>query len=264
MPSPAASAVLVQCVSQEKSVQVADNIKSFITELTGNEYAANVSSMQAMLEQYEEVSGTVSLMLSGIAAISLLVGGIGIMKIMIVTVTERKKEIGIRKALGASPNVIRLQFLMESVIITVLGGILGIIFGIGINDANVSPLKFDAQKFKSNYRKLINKFKNVNPSAVLIFITNNDCRLNIKGFRNKYNPNTPKVEQAFIELAKEYNGVVWNLFRVMGGPESSNDWVENQLMQPDYIHFKHEGYKLLGNLLYNAFFTDYRNLNQND
>lgn len=133
MPSPAASAVLVQCVSQEKSVQVADNIKSFITELTGNQYAANVSSMQAMLEQYEEVSGTVSLMLSGIAAISLLVGGIGIMNIMIVTVTERKKEIGIRKALGASPNVIRLQFLMESVIITVLGGILGIIFGIGIS-----------------------------------------------------------------------------------------------------------------------------------
>ena len=72
MPSPAASAVLVKCVSQEKSVQVADNIKSFITELTGNEYAANVSSMQAMLEQYEEVSGTVSLMLSGIAAILLL------------------------------------------------------------------------------------------------------------------------------------------------------------------------------------------------
>ena len=55
------------------------------------------------------------------------------MNIMIVTVTERKKEIGIRKALGASPNVIRLQFLMESVIITVLGGILGIIFGIGIS-----------------------------------------------------------------------------------------------------------------------------------
>lgn len=139
-----------------------------------------------------------------------------------------------------------------------------VIFGIGINDANVSPLKFDAQKFKSNYRNLINKFKNVNQNAVFIFITNNDCRLNIKGFRNKYNPNTPKVEQAFIELAKEYNGVVWNLFRVMGGPESSNEWVENQLMQPDYIHFKHEGYKLLGNLLYNAFFTDYRKLNQND
>ena len=72
-------------------------------------------------------------MLSAIAAISLLVGGIGIMNIMIVTVTERRQEIGIRKALGASPTDIRQQFLIESASITLLGGIMGIIVGIGVS-----------------------------------------------------------------------------------------------------------------------------------
>ncbi|MDR2101316.1 MAG: FtsX-like permease family protein, partial [Treponema sp.] len=70
------------------------------------------------------------LLLSGIAGISLLVGGIGIMNIMIVTVTERKREIGIRKALGASPAAIRLQFLTESASLTLFGGIIGIILGL--------------------------------------------------------------------------------------------------------------------------------------
>ncbi|MBQ2315570.1 MAG: FtsX-like permease family protein, partial [Treponema sp.] len=72
-------------------------------------------------------------MLSAIAAISLLVGGIGIMNIMIVTVTERKQEIGIRKALGASPGDIRQQFLIESASITLLGGGMGIVLGIGLS-----------------------------------------------------------------------------------------------------------------------------------
>lgn len=133
MPAPNANTIVVQCVSQDKAAKVAANIESFIEELSGSAYAARVTSMQAMLEQYEQVSGTVSLMLSGIAAISLLVGGIGIMNIMIVTVTERRREIGIRKALGASPNVIRVQFLVESALITVFGGIAGIFAGIGIS-----------------------------------------------------------------------------------------------------------------------------------
>lgn len=133
IPNPSASTIIVQCMSQNHAASVAENIETYISEVTGTSYAARVTSMQAMIEQFEEVSGTVSLMLSGIAAISLLVGGIGIMNIMIVTVTERRREIGIRKALGASPNVIRSQFLIESALITVIGGVIGILVGIVIS-----------------------------------------------------------------------------------------------------------------------------------
>ena len=73
------------------------------------------------------------MLLSGIAAISLLVGGVGIMNIMIVSVIERRKEIGIRKALGAAPGAIMSQFLVESATITLCGGFLGILIGIGIS-----------------------------------------------------------------------------------------------------------------------------------
>ena len=69
--------------------------------------------------------------LGGIAAISLVVGGIGIMNIMLVSVTERTREIGVRKALGATYSVIVTQFLIEAVVISLMGGIIGIILGIG-------------------------------------------------------------------------------------------------------------------------------------
>jgi len=71
--------------------------------------------------------------LSGIAAISLVVGGIGIMNIMLVTVTERTREIGLRKALGAKKKIITAQFLLETVMITFAGGIIGVALGMGIS-----------------------------------------------------------------------------------------------------------------------------------
>jgi putative ABC transport system permease protein len=132
-PNPEAATVLVQAVSNEKAVELVDQITEYCTKLTGTEGSVNVMSMQSMLNQMSEITKTMSIMLSAIAAISLLVGGIGIMNIMIVTVTERKQEIGIRKALGASPADIRQQFLVESASITLIGGILGIIVGIGIS-----------------------------------------------------------------------------------------------------------------------------------
>ena len=132
-PNPAAANVMVQATSQDKAVSLATEIKSYYTEKTGSEYYVNVTSMQSMLDQMSEITSTMSIMLSAIAAISLLVGGIGIVNIMIVTVTERKQEIGIRKALGASPADIRQQFLIESASITLLGGIMGIIVGIAVS-----------------------------------------------------------------------------------------------------------------------------------
>ena len=133
MPNPSADTVMVQAVSNQMATQLVDIMTNYCTEKSGSSYAVRVTSMQSMLNQMSEITNTMSMMLSAIAAISLLVGGIGIMNIMIVTVTERKQEIGIRKALGASPADIRQQFLVESASITLIGGIIGVITGIIIS-----------------------------------------------------------------------------------------------------------------------------------
>ncbi len=79
----------------------------------------------------QSVSNTFTFLLAGVASVSLLVGGIGIMNIMLVTVTERTREIGIRKALGGKRWDILKQFLIESVVLSVLGGALGVLLGVG-------------------------------------------------------------------------------------------------------------------------------------
>lgn len=132
-PNPAAETIMVQAVSAEKAPGLAETIETYCQELSGTSYSVNVTSMQTMIDQMNSITKTMSLMLSAIAAISLLVGGIGIMNIMIVTVTERRQEIGIRKALGATPADIRRQFLVESASITLIGGFLGILSGITIS-----------------------------------------------------------------------------------------------------------------------------------
>jgi len=89
-----------------------------------------VSSQQALVNTIGSLTTVLTALLSGIAAISLLVGGIGVMNIMLVSVTERIKEIGLRKALGARPSVIMLQFLVEASMLGLMGGALGIALGI--------------------------------------------------------------------------------------------------------------------------------------
>ena len=134
-PNPPAASVIVQAVAADKTPALVTDITEYCTNKTGSSYSVNVSSMQTMIDQMSEITNSLSVMLAGIAAISLLVGGIGIMNIMIVTVTERKQEIGIRKALGASPFDIRRQFLVESASITLIGGAIGIIIGVFISFA---------------------------------------------------------------------------------------------------------------------------------
>lgn len=91
----------------------------------------NIQNMNSIMETMEETTGTLTLFLGAVAAISLVVGGIGIMNIMLVSVTERTREIGVRKALGATYSVIVTQFLIEAVVISLMGGIIGIALGIG-------------------------------------------------------------------------------------------------------------------------------------
>ena len=129
-PNANADSVMVKVINQDDTTSVSEQIEAYALKTFGMENVLYIWSLASMLENFNEMMGTMSLLLSCIAAISLLVGGIGIMNIMIVTVTERKKEIGIRKALGATPLAIQSQFLVEAAATTLIGGTLGIIFGL--------------------------------------------------------------------------------------------------------------------------------------
>ena len=134
-----AESVLVQAENQNDAPRIQREIGTLGEQLSGgNAQALSLFSMQSILEQYNQITRTMNLLLTGIAGISLLVGGIGIMNIMIVTVTERRREIGIRKALGASPAAIRTQFLVESAALTLMGGAAGIALGIALSAVTVS------------------------------------------------------------------------------------------------------------------------------
>lgn len=100
---------------------------------TGADDDFSIQNSQDLLKTMESTTRTLTIFLGSIAAISLLVGGIGIMNIMLVSVTERTKEIGIRKALGATYEMIIVQFLIESVTVSVAGGLIGVILGIIIS-----------------------------------------------------------------------------------------------------------------------------------
>ncbi|MBR1884937.1 MAG: ABC transporter permease [Schwartzia sp.] len=124
----------VQVSSQSKMDDVQANIETLLRQrhhLTGakdNDF--QVQNLTSLMSTMNETTTMLTLFLGSIAAISLIVGGIGIMNIMMVSVTERTREIGIRKALGATFKDIMTQFLIESVVIGVIGGVLGIAFGI--------------------------------------------------------------------------------------------------------------------------------------
>ena len=119
--------------TSEKTVNSAINsVEMFLLQATRDEDAYDVSNQSQVLDTMDDVTNTMSLLLAGIAAISLLVGGIGIMNIMLVSVTERTREIGIRKAVGAKRKHIMLQFLCESCILSVIGGLIGLLLSFGV------------------------------------------------------------------------------------------------------------------------------------
>lgn len=134
----------VQTISvQAANSEVVDQVQEGITSLlrARHDITADktddftVRNLASVMATAQETTGTITLLLGSIAAISLLVGGIGIMNIMMVSVTERTREIGIRKALGARYSNILMQFLIEAIVIGVIGGAIGIVIGIGASYA---------------------------------------------------------------------------------------------------------------------------------
>jgi putative ABC transport system permease protein len=128
------STISVQAASKD----VMDAVQERITEAlrsnhklkAGKEDDFRIGNQADIIATASSVSSTFTMLLGGVAAISLVVGGIGIMNIMLVTVTERTREIGVRKAIGANRYDVMLQFLIESVVISLIGGAIGILFGV--------------------------------------------------------------------------------------------------------------------------------------
>jgi len=133
---PMVSTINVVAVSEDRADAAAEEIESLLLRRHGfdpdEDGDFTVFSQADMLTMATEVTDTLTVFLGAIAAISLLVGGIGIMIIMLVSVTERTREIGIRKAVGARRADILAQFLLEAVVLSLLGGLIGVLGGVGI------------------------------------------------------------------------------------------------------------------------------------
>ncbi len=123
--------VYVQAASAEDVDSVVAQLDNLLYKKIKNTDAYRVFNQAEMLATVNQVTGTLTVMLGGIAGISLLVGGIGIMNIMLVSVTERTREIGIRKAIGGKRRDILRQFLIEALVVSSSGGVLGILAGLG-------------------------------------------------------------------------------------------------------------------------------------
>jgi len=119
----------IKITDGNRSEAVMNYLNDFLMKIYNDSTAFRVFNTAQLLDTLNSVTQTLTLMLAGIAAISLIVGGIGIMNIMLVSVTERTREIGIRKAIGAKRRNILVQFLIEASVVTGLGGIIGIILG---------------------------------------------------------------------------------------------------------------------------------------
>ena len=126
----------VYLTDSEKTDTAIEEIEAVLDGIFNyKENAYNVINMESMTDAMELMTSMMMSLLVGIASIALVVGGIGIMNMMLVTVTERTTEIGLRKALGAEPGQIQMQFLIEAIILSLLGGMIGVILGLTVSFA---------------------------------------------------------------------------------------------------------------------------------
>jgi putative ABC transport system permease protein len=142
----AVSLITAQAASEEETDAAIEQITETVRRQHDIVYAADddfsIFSQTDLLDTFETITAALTAFLGAIAGISLVVGGIGIMNIMLVSVTERTREIGIRKAVGAMKRDILAQFLLESVLLSVLGGVLGILLGWIISSVASNLLDF--------------------------------------------------------------------------------------------------------------------------
>jgi len=131
--SPYLSAISIQAVSQEAVSPVEYRVEQFLRYSKGvtkdEEATFSIFNQAALQDTIKTVTGTLALLITGIAGISLVVGGVGIMNIMLVSVRERTREIGVRRAIGAKQSQILTQFLMEAVVLSLMGGFIGLVLG---------------------------------------------------------------------------------------------------------------------------------------
>ena len=138
------SSLEIYIENTEYTDQLSDEVEGVLYQaFNQNEDSYFVFAMDSLLDTMNMMMDVMTGLLAGIAAISLLVGGIGIMNIMLVSVTERKQEIGLRKAMGATPGRIQMQFLLESVVLSLIGGIIGVILGLLISVAAAALMDTD-------------------------------------------------------------------------------------------------------------------------
>ena len=125
--------ILAKCKRPEVSEEAREELRFYLRKRRGlkpgDPDLFRIESVEQVLKQFEKVSMIITAIAGGVVGISLLVGGVGIMNIMLVSVSERTREIGLRKAVGARPSAIMLQFLVEAVILCFLGGLLGVLGG---------------------------------------------------------------------------------------------------------------------------------------